>query len=110
MTNLEPNSKCALASFTGTTFGLCKKRKFRMRLAKASRYAASFATRVQLPRAAGIIHRALSPVTPCGQADERAEREWSSGADGEHLAGAGAATSLLVSSSSDGDMLLQVGC
>ena len=57
-----------------------------------------------------MIPRAPSPVTPRGQADERAEREWSSGADGEHLAGAGAATSLLVSSSSDGDMLLQVGC
>ena len=43
------------------------------------------------------------------QADEQAERDWSSGSDSEQLVGADAATSLLVASSSDGDMLLQVG-
>jgi hypothetical protein len=43
------------------------------------------------------------------QADEQAEREWSSGGDSEQLIGADAATSLLVASCSDGDMLLQVG-
>jgi hypothetical protein len=46
----------------------------------------------------------------CSQADERTEREWSSEGDSEQLVGADAATSLLVSSSCDGDMLLQVGC
>ena len=49
-------------------------------------------------------------ITLRSQADERTEREWSSGGDSEQLVGTDAATSLLVSSSSDGDMLLQVGC
>ena len=74
-----------------------------MRSAAQFRYFAAIFTAFSVSRVA-YIHLFWF----CAQADERAEREWSSGGDGEQLVGADAATSLLVSSSSDGDMLLQV--